>query len=113
MSDSPADGVVRNQLPDDALLMFLSDTHIGGAAGSDIFESAAESVILSGPVGVGKTHLAQALGHIACRRGHSVTFAKTARLLAELAGGHADRTWEARPRKLVHLAADPGRLRPA
>ena len=58
------------------------------------FVEAGESVILYGPVGVGKTHLAQALGHIACRRGHSVTFAKTARLLAELAGGHADHTWE-------------------
>src|SRR5919201_1402143 len=58
------------------------------------FVEAGESVILYGPVGVGKTHLAQALGHIACRRGHSVTFAKTARLLAELAGGHADRIWD-------------------
>jgi DNA replication protein DnaC len=67
------------------------------------FVEAGESVILYGPVGVGKTHLAQALGHIACRRGHSVAFAKTARLLAELAGGHADRTWETRLRKLVRV----------
>jgi UDP-2,3-diacylglucosamine pyrophosphatase LpxH len=42
MSDTAADGVIRNQLPDDTLLVFLSDTHIGGAAGSDIFESAAK-----------------------------------------------------------------------
>jgi hypothetical protein len=42
MSDTAADGVVRNQLPDNALLVFVSDTHIGGAAGNDIFESAAE-----------------------------------------------------------------------
>jgi predicted phosphodiesterase len=42
MSDTAADGVIRNQLPDDTLLVFLSDTYIGGAAGSDIFESAAE-----------------------------------------------------------------------
>jgi hypothetical protein len=41
MSDTAADAVIRNQLPDDALLVFLSDTHIGGAADSDIFESAA------------------------------------------------------------------------
>ncbi|MGH9266276.1 MAG: ATP-binding protein, partial [Acidimicrobiales bacterium] len=60
------------------------------------FVEAGESVILHGPVGVGKSMLAQALGHQACRRGHSVTFTKTSRLLADLAGGHADRTFQAR-----------------
>jgi DNA replication protein DnaC len=55
------------------------------------------------PPGTGKTHIAQALGHAACRGGHSVSFAKTHRLLAELAGGHADRTWEARLRRLVRV----------
>ncbi len=60
------------------------------------FVDRAESVILHGPGGVGKTMIAQALGHQACRRGHTVTFTKTSRLLADLAGGHADRTWGAR-----------------
>ena len=55
-----------------------------------------ESVILHGPVGVGKSHVAQALGHLACRRGYSVLFTKTSRLLSDLAGGHADRSFEAR-----------------
>ncbi len=63
------------------------------------FVDANEAVILHGPVGVGKTHLAQALGHQACRRGHTVVFTKTSRLLADLAGGHADRTWGARLRR--------------
>ena len=35
------------------------------------FIEAGESVILHGPVGVGKTMIAQALGHQACRRGYS------------------------------------------
>jgi UDP-2,3-diacylglucosamine pyrophosphatase LpxH len=34
--------LVRETLPDDTLLVFLSDTHIGGPAGTDIFASAAE-----------------------------------------------------------------------
>jgi hypothetical protein len=46
MSVNAAAGVIRYQLPDDTLLVFLSDTHIWGAAGSDIFESAAELILL-------------------------------------------------------------------
>jgi UDP-2,3-diacylglucosamine pyrophosphatase LpxH len=40
------DGVVRDQLPYDTLLVFLSDAHIGGPAGSEIFESPAELTLL-------------------------------------------------------------------
>ncbi len=64
------------------------------------FVEAGESVLLYCPVGVGKTHVAQALGHQACRRGYSVAFAKCSRTLAELAGGRADGSWEARLRRL-------------
>ena len=60
--------------------------------------AAGESVILFGPVGVGKTHVAQGLGHAAVRRGIDVRFTKTSRLLADLAGGHADRSWDRRLR---------------
>ncbi len=48
--------------------------------------------------------LAQALGQLACRRGHSVIFTKTSRLLADLAGGHADRTWATRLRRWARPA---------
>src|SRR6266545_1723901 len=61
---------------------------------------AGESIVLYGPVGVGKSHVAQALGHLAIRQGADVRFAKTSRALADLAGGHADRTW---PRRLAEL----------
>ncbi len=63
-----------------------------------------ESIILHGPVGVGKTMLAQALGQLACRRGHTAAFTKTSRLLADLAGGHADRSWAARLRRWARPA---------
>ncbi len=68
------------------------------------FVEAGESVVLHGPVGVGKSHVAQALGHAACRRGHTVAFTKTSRLLADLAGGHADRSWESRLRRWARPA---------
>jgi DNA replication protein DnaC len=61
---------------------------------------AGESIVLYGPVGVGKSHVAQALGHLAIRHGADVRFTKTSRALADLAGGHADRTW---PRRLAEL----------
>jgi DNA replication protein DnaC len=68
------------------------------------FIQAGEGIIAYGPVGVGKSHLAAALGHQACRRGHDVTFTTCSRLLAHLAGGHADRSFEARVRKLAKPA---------
>jgi len=65
---------------------------------------AGESVILYGPVGVGKSHIAQALGHLAVRHGADTRFLKTSRALAHLAGGHADRTWHKRLAELTRPA---------
>jgi DNA replication protein DnaC len=67
------------------------------------FVAAGEGLILYGPVGVGKSHVACALGHLACRRGHDVYFTTCSRLLAELAGGHADRSFEARLKRLAKV----------
>src|SRR5438105_1135965 len=63
------------------------------------FVEAGESAIIYGPVGVGKSHVAQALGHAACRRGYDVSFATCSKVLADLAGGHADGSWAARLRR--------------
>jgi DNA replication protein DnaC len=68
------------------------------------FIAAGEGVLAYGPVGVGKSHLAAALGHQACRRGYDVAFTTCSRLLAHLAGGHADRSFETRIRKLAKTA---------
>jgi UDP-2,3-diacylglucosamine pyrophosphatase LpxH len=46
MSDIAPRSAIRAHLPDDALLVFISDTHIGGEDGTDIFESAEELVAL-------------------------------------------------------------------
>jgi DNA replication protein DnaC len=51
-----------------------------------------ENVLVYGPTGVGKSHLAQALAHEACRRGFEVLFVATAKMLTHLAGGRVDGT---------------------
>ena len=58
-----------------------------------------ESVIFAGQAGVGKTHLACALAHQACRKNYDVLFVKTTHLLRHLNHGRADGTWES---KLEH-----------
>ena len=68
------------------------------------FIAAGESLCIYGPVGVGKTHIAVALAHQACRRGYDVAFTACSRLLAELAGGHADGSFPARLRRLAKPA---------
>ena len=60
-----------------------------------------EWALFIGPVGVGKSHLIQALGHQACRLGYQVLYSKTSRLLSDLGGGHADGTWETRLRRYL------------
>ena len=55
-----------------------------------------ENIFLLGPVGVGKSHIAQALGHIACRMGHDVLFTKAAGMFRYLNGGRADNSWDRR-----------------
>ncbi|MGA3221778.1 MAG: IS21-like element helper ATPase IstB [Acidimicrobiales bacterium] len=68
------------------------------------FVEAGQGLIIYGPVGVGKSHIAIALGHLACRRGYEVSFMTCSHLLAELAGGHADRSFPARLKRLARPA---------
>jgi len=42
------------------------------------------NLVLAGPAGIGKTHIAKAIGHEACRRGMVVLFHKTHKLLSTL-----------------------------
>lgn len=55
-----------------------------------------EVVLIVGPSGVGKSHLAQALGQEACRRGYKVLFTSTVKMLGHLNGGRADGTYHRR-----------------
>lgn len=61
---------------------------------SCLFIEKKEHVLIYGPAGVGKTHIAQALGHEACRRGYDVLFVKAIKMLRSLLAGRADHSWE-------------------
>ena len=62
------------------------------------------NVLVCGPTGVGKSHLSQALGHEACRRGYDVLFVSTHKMLAHLNGGRADGSYD--KRLLTYLRPD-------
>lgn len=66
-----------------------------------LFVAKKEHVILYGPPGVGKTHLAQALGNRACRIGHSTLFVKSSKLFRKLHIARADGSWEKALQKLL------------
>jgi DNA replication protein DnaC len=53
-----------------------------------------ENAILIGPTGVGKSHLAQAIGERACRIGHSVCYVSAHKMLTQLRAARADQSYD-------------------
>ena len=68
------------------------DRRLLDAACSLQFLDRREHVLLVGPVGVGKSFLAQALGYAAVRAGHTVRFAPADRYFREMAQARVDRS---------------------
>ena len=65
------------------------------------FLDAGHNALIMGPVGVGKTFLATALGHAAVRRRYTVTFHRTDVLLKRLRASRLDNSHDTELRKLL------------
>lgn len=63
-----------------------------------------QNIFILGPSGVGKSHLAQAFGHQACRNGHEVLFYCTYQLFEWIYAGRGDGTHK---RRLAHAIKMP------
>lgn len=61
-----------------------------------------ENALFIGPAGVGKSHLAQAIGERACRAGYSTLYVSAHRMLAQLRGSRADHSYD---KKLLRFTA--------
>lgn len=72
------------------------------ATGQFIHEKVA--VLIAGPCGTGKSHIAQALGHQAVRLGYDVLFTTQSKLLGQLQAARATNTYE---RRFQALAKTP------
>ena len=78
-----------------ALVMELATCH---------FIPAAENILMGGPTGTGKSHLANALTCEALKRGHTAYVRSAHRLLAELQAARANGTFPRRFSRLCSLA---------
>jgi DNA replication protein DnaC len=61
-----------------------------------LFMEKKENIFFLGPSGVGKSHLAQALGHQGCRKSHDTMFRRTEPLFKWIHSGKGDGTHERR-----------------
>ena len=55
-----------------------------------------QNVLLVGPSGTGKSHIAQALGHRACRAGYAALYTAADAMFQQLRAARADQTYEKR-----------------
>jgi len=67
------------------------------------FMEQSAGVLILGPVGVGKTMLANSLGHIATRRRHSVFFGRADQMFKRLKASRLDGTYEQELRRLLRV----------
>jgi DNA replication protein DnaC len=70
------------------------------------FVEQARNAFILGPVGVGKTFLATALGHVACRRRIGVHFERADKMHKRLKAARLDASYDHEMRKLIGVDRD-------
>jgi DNA replication protein DnaC len=65
------------------------------------FVRSCHNVLILGPVGVGKTFLATALGHIACRQGRSTLMMRADKLFKQLKASRLDNSYDRELRRVI------------
>jgi DNA replication protein DnaC len=65
------------------------------------FVSKHDNILLVGPTGVGKSHVAQALGHRACRAGYDVEYISANDMFKQLRAARADASYDRRLQRLA------------
>lgn len=65
------------------------------------FMEAKANILILGPTGVGKTHLAEGLGHCACRQGYEVFSFKAPHLFGMLYAARADGSYTRKMKQLI------------
>lgn len=76
------------------------DRNMFGRLATLSFINKKENIIMTGPSGVGKSYLAQALGNQACLMGYRTVYANTSRILSKLRLSKVDGTYLRELRKL-------------
>jgi DNA replication protein DnaC len=76
------------------------DRNMFGRLATLAFINKKENIIMTGPSGVGKSYLAQALGNQACLMGYRTVYANTSRILSKLRLSKVDGTYLRELRKL-------------
>ncbi|MBN4054958.1 IS21-like element helper ATPase IstB [Acidimicrobium ferrooxidans] len=61
-----------------------------------------ENLLLSGPAGVGKSHIAQSFGHRACMAGYTVLYTSARQMLSHLRAARADSSYD---KKMLRFTA--------
>jgi DNA replication protein DnaC len=87
----------------DATAAVQFDQQLWNELASLRFLEAHHGALVLGPVGVGKTHLATALGHIAVRRRFGVLMTRADKLFKRLKAARLDNSIEAEMRRLTNI----------